>query len=140
MKHILAVLVLLLAFAGVTSAQEDGLNIVTTTTQSTDIATILTEGVDGVTVIGLMGAGVDPHLYQPTEADITAMNEADMVVYSGLNLEGQFDAVFAALGEQGVATVPMGQFVKDEGFIIGGFDLSDELMDVDDPHFWFDPR
>ncbi|MEL6149136.1 MAG: zinc ABC transporter substrate-binding protein, partial [Chloroflexota bacterium] len=120
-------LALLLALAGIAAARDDGLNIVATTTQSTDIATILTEGVNSVTVTGLMGAGVDPHLYQPTEADITAMNEADMVVYSGLNLEGQFDAVFNALGEQGVAIVPMGQFVKDAGFIIvGEFKVADD--------------
>jgi len=121
-------------------AQDDGLNIVATTTQSADIAHILTEGVDGVNITALMGAGVDPHLYQPTESDITAMNQADVVIYSGLHLEGQFDAVFEALGEQGIATIPMGDYVKDAGFIIGGFDLSDDLIDVDDPHFWFDPR
>ena len=87
-----------------------------------------------------MGAGVDPHLYQPTESDIAAMNAAEMVVYSGLHLEGQFDTVFAALGEQGIATYALAQPVKDAGFIIGGFTLSDEFSDVDDPHFWFDPR
>lgn len=121
--------------------REDGaFRIVATTTQATDLAKILTQDVDGVEITGLMGAGVDPHLYQPTESDIAAMNEADMVLYSGLHLEGQFDAVFEALNEQGVRTYAMGQPVKDAGFIIGGFDLSEELTNVDDPHFWFDPR
>ena len=87
-----------------------------------------------------MGAGVDPHLYQPTESDIAAMNDAEMVIYSGLHLEGQFDAVFAALGEQGIITYALGAPVKAAGFIIGGFDLSENLRNVDDPHFWFDPR
>lgn len=129
----------LVMVAGV-SAQDADLKIVGTTTQASDIARILTDGVEGVVITGLMGAGVDPHLYQPTEADITAMNEADLVIYSGLNLEGQFDTVFNALSEQGVAIHALGQPVKDAGYTIGGFNLSEELVNVDDPHFWFDPR
>ncbi len=114
--------------------------IVATTTQANDLAQILTSGVENVEITPLMGAGVDPHLYQPTESDIAAMNQADMVIYSGLFLEGQFDTVFAALREQGVLIHAMSDPVKQGGFTIGGFELSDELVDVDDPHFWFDPR
>ena len=87
-----------------------------------------------------MGPGVDPHLYQPTESDIVAMNEAEMVIYSGLHLEGQFESIFIALSEQGTAIYPLSSPVKDAGYIIGGFDLSEALVNVDDPHFWFDPR
>lgn len=139
--RILFVISLLLSLTAVhVSAQEGDIRIVTTTTQATDLTTILSEGAEGVTITALMGAGVDPHLYQPTESDIAAMNEADVVVYNGLNLEGQFDTVFNALSEQGVTTFAMGQPVKDAGFIVGGFELSEELTNVDDPHFWFDPR
>lgn len=123
------------------TVRDDGVfRIVTTTTQATDLVGILTDGIDGIEITGLMGAGVDPHLYQPTESDIAAMNVADMVIYSGLHLEGQFDAVFAALSEQNVFTYALGEPVKNAGFIIGGFTLSEELSNVDDPHFWFDPR
>jgi manganese/zinc/iron transport system substrate-binding protein len=121
--------------------RDDGvLRIVGTTTQALDILTILTEGTEGVEVTGLMGAGVDPHLYQPTERDIRAMNAADVVVYSGLFLEGQFDAVFEALREQGVTVYSMSQPVKDAGFVIGAFDEGVAALGSDDPHFWFDPR
>ena len=130
----------LMVTGAVVAQQEDDLNIVTTTTQATDVIRILTDGADGITVTALMGAGVDPHLYQPTESDVTSMNEADMVVYNGLNLEGQFDRIFAGLAERGVITFALGEPVKNAGFIIGGFDLSEDLVDVDDPHFWFDPR
>lgn len=132
-------LMAVLALSGV-SAQGEPLRIVATTTQSADIARILTTDVEGIEITALMGAGVDPHLYQPTEADIAAMNEANLVIYSGLNLEGQFETVFNALSQQGVAVHALGQPVSDEGYTIGGFDLSEELVDVDDPHFWFDPR
>jgi len=134
--------VLLALMAGTVSAQGRVFEIVATTTQAGDVVTILAGDLDGgeVQITRLMGAGVDPHLYRPTEEDIEAMNQADMIVYSGLNLEGQFDAVFEALGERGVVTYALSEPVADAGFTIGGFDLSDDLQDVDDPHFWFDPR
>lgn len=140
-KRIL-LLISTLAFllVGGVSAQDETLKIVATTTQAFDIATILSDGAENVEISGLMGAGVDPHLYQPTESDIAAMNQADIVIYSGLHLEGQFDTVFEALGEQGTSIFALGIPVKDAGYIIGGFNLSEELSNVDDPHFWFDPR
>lgn len=122
--------------------QPEALRIVTTTTQVTDLVLILagTLADDAVLVTPLMGAGVDPHLYKPTEADIAAMSQADLVIYSGLHLEGQFDTVFKALGERNIRVYAVSEPVKAAGFTIGGFDLSDELTNVDDPHFWFDPR
>lgn len=126
-------------FRGVRPFDDGTFRIVTTTTQASDLATILTEGVAGIEMTPLMGAGVDPHLYQPTESDITAMNAADMVIYSGLHLEGQFDAVFEALKEQGVLIYSLSQPVKEAGFVIGTFDVGQEQSGTDDPHFWFDP-
>lgn len=140
MKHLAILLSLLLVATGGGAAQDDKLNIAATTTQAADLMRILSEGLDHIHITALMGAGVDPHLYQPTESDIVAMNQADMVIYSGLHLEGQFDAVFEALAEQGVVIYALGAAVKEAGFIIGGFELSEQLSDVDDPHFWFDPR
>ena len=142
MKHLTILLcwLLLMVMVGGGAAQDSQLNIVATTTQASDLIHILSEGLDHIHITALMGAGVDPHLYQPTESDIAAMNHAEMVIYSGLHLEGQFDAVFAALGEQGIVTYALGAAVKEAGFIVGGFDLSENLLNVDDPHFWFDPR
>lgn len=144
MRRILfASLVLMLSLVPMAQAQEEApLRIVATTTQASDLLRILTAGVpdDAVEITGLMGAGVDPHLYQPTEADISAMNAADAIVYSGLHLEGQFDTVFEALSERGIAIYALSKPVKEAGYIFGGFTLSEELTDVDDPHFWFDPR
>ncbi|MDZ4767895.1 MAG: zinc ABC transporter substrate-binding protein [Chloroflexota bacterium] len=140
MKRLMVICLLLLTLPAALHAQEARLKIVATTTQAADIARILTDGIDGIEISALMSAGVDPHLYKPTESDIAAMNAADAVFYSGLHLEGQFDAVFEALGERGVTIVALGEPVKDAGYTIGGFTLSEELTDVDDPHFWFDPR
>ncbi len=114
--------------------------IVATTTQAGDLSSILTDGVAAIEITPLMGAGVDPHLYQPTESDIRAMNAADMVIYSGLHLEGQFDTVFEALREQGTLIYSLSQPVKKAGFVIGGFITAQSQSGTDDPHFWFDPR
>jgi len=114
--------------------------IVATTTQASDLSRILAADVPDIEITPLMGAGVDPHLYQPTESDIRAMNAADMVVYSGLHLEGQFDAVFEALREQGTLIYSLSKPVKDGGFVIGGFGADETQAGTDDPHFWFDPR
>lgn len=122
------------------STADDALRIVATTTQAGDISRILARGVQNVEITQLMGAGVDPHLYQPTESDIAAMNRADMVVYSGLHLEGQFDAVFGALGERDVDIFALSSPVKKAGFVIGAFDEAAASLGSDDPHFWFDPR
>lgn len=142
MKYLAVLLAAVLPFMLLAPARatEERLQIVATTTQASDLLRILSDGRDGIMLTSLMGPGVDPHLYQPTESDIAAMNRAAMVVYSGLHLEGQFDTVFAALGEQGVKTYAMGEPVKEAGFIVGGFDLFDQYSNVDDPHFWFDPR
>lgn len=141
-KHTILLLLLLslaLALTGGALAQDEAaLNVVATTTQISDALTII--GGDHLNITALMGAGVDPHLYKPTEADIAAMNSADAVFYSGLHLEGQFDEVFEALGQRNILTFAVSDPVKQAGYTIGGFDLSEELTNVDDPHFWFDPR
>lgn len=126
---------------GAIDPRADGVfRIVATTTQAADLLSILTEGVEGVELTALMGAGVDPHLYQPTEGDITAMNEAEMIVYSGLHLEGQFDTVFEALRDRDVVIYALSEPVRRAGFVIGSFDEQLAQLGTDDPHFWFDPR
>ena len=124
---------------GTTGAQDaQPLNVVATTTQAYDALNIIAG--EHINLTGLMGAGVDPHLYTPTEANIAAMNLADAVFYSGLHLEGQFGEVFEALGQRAVRVVAISDPVKQAGFTIGGFNLSEEFENVDDPHYWFDSR
>jgi manganese/zinc/iron transport system substrate-binding protein len=138
-KYLLLILSLtLLSGMSIQAQDEDLLRVVGTTTQAGDALRIIAG--DTIELTQLMGAGVDPHLYQPTEADIRAMNEAQLVVFSGLNLEGQFESVFEALGETETRTFSLGKSVQDLGYTIGGFNLSEEFSDVDDPHFWFDAR
>ncbi len=125
-------LLLLLMLPLSASQADDQLRVVATTTQAADLARII--GGERIALTGLMGGGVDPHLYKPTESDIAAMNAAQLVIYNGLNLEGQFEAVFEALGQRMVRVYALSAPVQQAGFIL------EEDIGTPDPHFWFDPR
>ncbi|MCM1054596.1 MAG: zinc ABC transporter substrate-binding protein [Bacteroides sp.] len=100
--------------------------VVATTTMLRDLAEQL--GGDRVTVLGLMGCGVDPHQYRASAGDMTKMQGADMIVYSGLHLEGKMGEVFAALEDK--KTVCASDGIPEEKLIING--------NAPDPHIWFD--
>ena len=84
-----ALMLLALAGCGKDAAQDSQkkLNVVATTTMLTDLVKEI--GGDHVTVQGLMGPGVDPHLYQASAGDVTAMSKADVVVYNCVHLVGK---------------------------------------------------
>jgi manganese/zinc/iron transport system substrate-binding protein len=48
-------------------------------------------GGERVQVTQLMGPGVDPHLYKPTRDDVRRLATADLIVSSGLRLEGRME-------------------------------------------------
>ena len=56
---------------------------------------------DRAKVHALMGAGVDPHLYRPTRDDVSALLNADIVFYNGLNLEGKMADTFIKVAGSG---------------------------------------
>ena len=87
-------------------------------------------GGDRVEVESLMGPGVDPHLYKATQGDINKLQNADIILYSGLHLEGNMGEVFAKMSEN-KTTVGLGESL-DKGKL-----LSDEDGAID-PHIWFD--
>ncbi len=82
-------LVLLLAVlpacAGDARGGEGRLNVVTTIGMITDIVERV--GGDRVVVTGLMGPGVDPHLYKASAGDVRRLSSAEVIFYNGLHLE-----------------------------------------------------
>ena len=64
----------------------DRIQIVTTISQIGEPIEVI--GGDRVEVRSLMGSGVDPHLYKATQGDINTLQNADIILYSGLHLEG----------------------------------------------------
>lgn len=106
------------------------MQVVTTTTMITDLVKNI--GGDVVDVQGLMGAGVDPHLYKASAGDVTKLSNADIIFYNGLHLEGKLVEVFEKMGSDKVAQVALGEKLDPAG-LIG----SDYFASNYDPHVWF---
>lgn len=110
------------------SATGDGLRVVATTTQLADFARNV--GGDRVAVSQLLQPNTDPHEYEPTPSDVTAVADARVVVENGLGLDNWLDGVIANSGgdpsrvvaTDGIPVLPAG-----EGEAAG------------DPHAWLDP-
>ncbi|MDU7824047.1 MAG: zinc ABC transporter substrate-binding protein [Veillonella sp.] len=131
----LALIVFALAGCGKDTAQDSQkkLNVVATTTMLTDLVKEI--GGDHVTVQGLMGPGVDPHLYQASAGDVTAMSKADVVVYNGIHLEGKMGSIFDNLTKQNKATIRVSDAIDPATLL--DFDEEDGVK-TKDPHIWFD--
>lgn len=108
------------------------INVVATTGQIADA--VRNVGGDRVDVYGMMGPGVDPHLYRPTPGDVDALEEADIIFYNGLNLEGRMGDLLVRLAGQ-KPTVPVGAAVPEE-FLAEPPEFEGKF----DPHVWFDPE
>jgi len=109
------------------------LQITTTTSMVTDL--VKRVGADKVAVQGLMGAGVDPHLYKASAGDITKLQRATVIFYSGLMLEGKLQDVFARLARTKRHVYPVTESIPEQDLLeppaFGGHY---------DPHVWFDVR
>lgn len=114
-------------------ADDDRLSVVATTGQVADLARTI--GGDRVDVKALMGPGVDPHLFKASEGDVIDLIDADLIMYSGLHLEGGLGEVLEQLAKRRPVTevasgVPHDQLIQPE---------NDAFNGNPDPHFWFDP-
>jgi manganese/zinc/iron transport system substrate-binding protein len=82
-------------------------------------------------VVSLMGEGVDPHLYRPTRSDMVKLTRADIIIWTGLNLEAQMeDAMHRLEAVKPVVAV---------GETLGAADLIPWEDKGSDPHIWMDP-
>jgi len=107
--------------------------VVTTTNFITDTARRI--GGDRVEVTGLMGPGVDPHLYKASARDVGTLREADVILYGGLALEGKMADLLEQLAER-QTTVAMTKDIPREDLLEppAGAPAVEEY----DPHVWFD--
>ena len=107
--------------------------VATTTNFITDLAK--TVGGDRVQVVGLMGPGVDPHLYRASAGDVETLREADIVLYGGLFLEAKMQDVLEEIGESKPAVAVTEDIPKDR-LVAAPFGAPAE--EEYDPHVWFD--
>ncbi|OIR62073.1 manganese transporter [Bacillus sp. FMQ74] len=104
------------------------LQVTATTSQIADAA----ENIGGkhVKVTSLMGPGVDPHLYKASQGDTKKLMSADVVLYSGLHLEGKMEDVLQKIGEQKQAAAVAEAIPKNKLISAGEGKTFD-------PHVWF---
>lgn len=115
---------------GEAGAAGDKVRVTTTTTMITDLARQV--GGERVEVTGLMGPGVDPHLYKASQGDVEALLDADAVFYNGLFLEGRMGDILEKTGQQ-TPTVQVTQDVPEDELL-----QSVDYEGQSDPHVWFD--
>ncbi len=106
-------------------------NIVTTTGMVRDIVRQVV-GERG-TVTGLIESGVDPHLFKPTRGDVKRLNDAEVVFYSGLALEGRMSESFEQLRRAGKPVFAVTEQIK-----AASLRTPPEFGDHHDPHVWMD--
>ena len=116
-----------------TRPKDGKFHIVTTTSMITDLVQNI--GGDKVAVQGLMGAGVDPHLYKASEGDVSKLSNANMIIYSGLHLEGKLVEVFEKMKRQKIKTIAVSDNMEKKELIGSTLFASNY-----DPHIWFDVK
>jgi len=85
---------------------------------------------NSVDVVCLMGPGVDPHIYKAKPTDVIHIQEADLLLYNGLHLEGKMVELFEELHKT-KKVLPVSSLIDSSFFI-----QVDE--GVYDPHLWHD--
>ena len=107
--------------------------IVCTVGMITDIVVNLAG--DYAEVEGIIGEGIDPHLYKPTRADVIKLSQADVVFYNGLLLEGKMTDILVGVASKGKLVKAVTEAILVE---------TDYLLEKDDgsaytdPHVWMD--
>jgi manganese/zinc/iron transport system substrate-binding protein len=131
-----ALLLPLLAACATPGAADDGtLRVVSTTGQIGDaVRFIAGESVSHTT---LLGPGIDPHTYVPTEGDLRRFQEADVIFYNGLRLEAQMERVLSQIGERSDTTVVAVGDTLDTARLLN---WEPEAGFPYDPHIWNDPQ
>jgi manganese/zinc/iron transport system substrate-binding protein len=129
-KYIILVFLIISISCQQKAKKSKKLQVVTTTTMITDLVQNI--GGDKIDIQGLMGAGVDPHLYKASEGDVSKFFNADVIVYNGLHLEGKLEDVFEKMRQQNKQTIAASDAL-DTATLIG----SEYFASNYDPHIWF---
>ncbi len=108
-------------------AYAEPLKVVATTGMIGDLVKNI--GQDKVALKTLMGVGVDPHLYKATQGDLRRLQQADIIFYNGLHLEGKMQDIFEKIARKKSVNAVTENF-HDKDLIVFGHAI--------DPHVWFD--
>jgi manganese/zinc/iron transport system substrate-binding protein len=86
---------------------------------------------DRAEVTSIIGAGVDPHVYNPTRGDVSVLMTSDIIFYAGLLLEGQMTEVLSKIGRRRPVHAVTERIPKN-------YLLHDAETNHSDPHVWMD--
>ncbi|MCC5614271.1 metal ABC transporter substrate-binding protein [Nostoc sp. CHAB 5836] len=84
---------------------------------------------DEIQLRGILKPGTDPHVYEPVPADSKVLEEADLILYNGYNLEPGLIKLMNASGGK-ARKIPVGETVKSLQLDKGKQEV------VPDPHVW----
>jgi len=108
------------------------LRVVTTTGMITDLVERV--GGERVLVQGLMGPGIDPHLYKASAGDVRLLSSADLIFYNGLHLEAAMAELLQEMDGRIRTRAVTDAVRRDE--LLSPPDFQGQY----DPHLWFDVR
>lgn len=84
-------------------------------------------------VTHIIGAGVDPHVFNPSRGDVAVLLKSDIIFYSGLLLEGQMADIFVKISRKRPVVAVTEMLKRD-------YLLEDSQSKHADPHVWMDVR
>ncbi len=116
---------------GDTAADDERLQVVVTTSILGDVVGQIAGNDAAVTV--LMQPGQDPHSFQASAAQAATMQDADLIVASGLLLEEGLGAVIESAASAGVSVLSLGEQLDPLPWV------GDHEDATFDPHWWLDP-
>jgi ABC-type Zn uptake system ZnuABC Zn-binding protein ZnuA len=131
--------------SGAEGGADGKLRVVATTTQVADFARQV--GGDRAEVTGVLKPNVDPHDYEPSPADLTTMNRAQVLVENGVGVEHWLAGAIDSSGYSGpVVDASRGVRLREGDGEEPAGEHSGNKHDVAgqdseaDPHIWQDPQ
>ena len=129
-RRLFSALVLSVAlFAPLAVSAQDRLKAVTTFTIIADMAQNVAG--DVADVVSITKPGAEIHNYQPTPGDLIAAQDADLILWNGLNLEQWFEQFLSNLGD--VPSVVVTEGIEPMGIGEGPY------AGKPNPHAWMSP-
>lgn len=104
--------------------------VVSTNTILTDLTAELAG--DEINLTGILEPGADPHMYEPVPADSKALENGELILYNGYNLEPGLIKMMNSTGVN-AQKLAVGEVVKP-------LDMDYDGQKVPDPHVWGDPE
>jgi manganese/zinc/iron transport system substrate-binding protein len=138
-KSFIALFVLAMSLVGCSSTEsttnsEGKDKIIVTATIGMIADVVKNVGGENVETTGLMKSGVDPHLYKASQGDIKKLEQADIIFYNGLHLEGKMGEIFEKMADD-KPTVAVTKDIPESKLRSW-----DDGSAGHDPHVWFNVK